>query len=73
VDDTLTQGAVPYGHTASYVEVSPGDADSAIAVAGSATALLSFTPTAVQGPLLHLLAYGGQGALKQVLTRRQRG
>jgi hypothetical protein len=66
VDDTLTQGAVPYGHTASYVEVSPGDADSAIAVAGSATALLSFTPTLSKDRYYTLLAYGGQGALKQV-------
>lgn len=67
VDDTLAQGAVAYGHSASYTEVAPGDADSTITVAGSATALLAFKPALSKDRHYTLLAYGGQGALKQVL------
>lgn len=67
VDDTLTQGAVAYGNTAGYADVSPGNAASAITVAGSATALLSFTPAMSKDRYYTLLAYGGQGALKQAL------
>jgi len=67
VDDTLTQGAVSYGNTASYTEVSPGNADSSLTVAGSATALLAFKPALSKDRHYTLLAYGGQGALKQVL------
>jgi hypothetical protein len=67
VDDTLAQGAVAYGHSASYTEVAPGNADSTITVAGSATALLAFKPALSKDRHYTLLAYGGQGALKQVL------
>ncbi|MBP6765927.1 MAG: DUF4397 domain-containing protein [Rubrivivax sp.] len=67
VEDTLTQGAVSYGNTASYVQVAPGEADSAIAVTGSATALLSFTPAMSKDRYYSLLAYGGQGTLKHLL------
>ncbi|MBL8350815.1 MAG: DUF4397 domain-containing protein [Burkholderiaceae bacterium] len=66
VDGQLRQGAVGYGATASYVEVDPNDAASTLTRPGSATALLSFTPALTKGQHYSVLAYGAQGALKQL-------
>lgn len=66
VDGQLRQGDVGYGQTASYVEVDPNKAASTLTRPGSATALLSFTPALTKGRHYTLLAYGAQGALKQL-------
>jgi len=68
VDDTLRQGNVGYGNTASYVEVDPGEADSKITRSGSTTALLSFTPGIERDKHYTVLAYGAEGALRQMLV-----
>jgi len=67
VEDQLRQGGVTYGTRADYVEVDPGEADSSITNSGSATALLSFTPAVSRDKSYTVLAYGAQGALRQVL------
>ena len=67
VDDQLRQGAVTYGQTASYAEVDPGKTASTLSRAGAGTALLSFTPSVSAKKYYTVLAYGPQGALKQVL------
>ena len=66
VDDQLRQGAVGYGGSASYVEADPGKA-STITRAGSATALLSFTPNTAARKYYTVLAYGPLGGLKQLV------
>ena len=68
VEDTLRQGSVGYGNTASYVEVDPGEADSKITRSGSTTALLSFTPGIERNKHYTVLAYGAEGALRQMLV-----
>lgn len=68
VEDTLRQGSVGYGNTASYVEVDPGEADSKITRSGSTTALLSFTPGIERDKHYTVLAYGAEGALRQMLV-----
>lgn len=68
VEDTLRQGEVAHGETASYVEVDPGEADSKITRSGSATALLSFTPGLDRNKHYTVLAYGAEGALRQMLV-----
>ncbi len=67
VEDQVRQGGVAYGAGAGYVEVDTGKADSAITRSGSATALLSFTPALARGKYYTLLAYGAEGALRQML------
>lgn len=67
VEDGLRQGAVGYGRTADYIDVAPAEADTAITVAGSATSLLAFTPLLEKDRYFTVLAYGGEGALKQLL------
>jgi len=68
VEDTLRQGSVGYGNSASYVEVDPGEADSKITRSGSTTALLSFTPGVERNKHYTVLAYGAEGALRQMLV-----
>jgi len=65
VDDQLRQGAVAYGGAEGYVEVDPGKAASTISSVGSATPLLSFTPSVSEKKYYTLLAYGAAGALRQ--------
>lgn len=65
VDDQLRQGAVAYGAAAAYVEVDPGKAASTVSSAGSATPLLSFTPSVSEKKHYTLLAFGAAGALRQ--------
>jgi hypothetical protein len=67
VHGTLRQGGVGYGGTDGYVEVDPGDADTTINSAGSATALLSFTPVLSKNRYYSILAWGTAGALSQLL------
>ncbi len=67
VDGQVRQGSVSYGNSATYVEVDPGKADSAVTLAGSSTALLSFTPSVSAKKHYTVLAFGAQGALKQLL------
>jgi len=66
VDDQVRQAGVAYGADVGYVEVDTGKADSAIARSGSATALLSFTPTVARGKYYTVLAHGAEGALRQM-------
>ena len=68
VEDALRQGSVAYGNTASYVEVDPSEADSKITRSGSTTALLSFTPGMERNKHYTVLAYGAEGALRQMLV-----
>jgi Domain of unknown function (DUF4397) len=68
VDGQQLQGQVNYGNTASYAAMEPGKADTTtITQPGSATALLSFTPSVSKDRYYTLLAYGNSGALKQLL------
>lgn len=67
VDGSLRQGAVAYGGSASYVEVEPDKSSSSITTAGSATALLSFTPAVSANKDYAVLAFGKAGALRQVV------
>lgn len=73
VDDQLRQSAVAYGETDGYVEVDPGKTASTLARAGAGTALLSFTPGLSAKKYYTVLAYGAQGALKQVLLDDNNG
>ena len=65
VQNTLSQGQVSYGASAAYVEVDPGKADTTLTNAGSATPLLSFTPSLSEKRHYTVLAYGAAGALQQ--------
>ena len=65
IDDQLRQGAVAYGAAAGYIEVDPGKAASSISSVGSATPLLSFTPSVAEKKYYTLLAFGAAGALRQ--------
>ncbi len=65
VDDRVAQGPVGYGESAAYIEVDPGKAASTISSAGSATPLLSFTPSVEKKKYYTVLAYGAAGALRQ--------
>ena len=68
VADTRRQSAVAYGATAAYVEVAPGDAsNTAISRAGSATSLLTLSPSLNKNSSYTLLAYGRAGVLKSLL------
>ena len=67
IDDQLRQGAVAYGAAEGYVEVDPGKAASTISSVGSATPLLSFTPSVSEKKFYTLLAFGAAGALRQQL------
>ena len=72
VDGTLLQGGVGYGAGAGYSAADPGKA-ATITQPGSATALLSFTPATNKDKYYTLLAYGGQGALAQLLLDDNQG
>ncbi len=67
VQGALRQGAVAYGASDSYVEVDPKEADTTITSASSPTALLSLTPALEKNKRYSVLAYGAQGALRQLL------
>lgn len=67
VDGAVRQGAVAYGGSAAYVEVDPGKAQTEITRAGSATPLLAFTPALSENRHFTLLAFGAEGALRQLL------
>jgi hypothetical protein len=67
VDDTRRFSTVAYGGSAEFVEVSPSNTVSSISSAGSATSLLSFTPSLAKDKAYSVLAYGAQGSLAQVL------
>lgn len=66
VDGRVRQGAVSYGGDAAYVEVDPGEAETEITRAGSSTPLLSFTPALSRNRHYTLLAFGAEGALRQL-------
>ncbi|MBL8341947.1 MAG: DUF4397 domain-containing protein [Rubrivivax sp.] len=68
VDGALRQGNVAPGETAAYAEVDPDKTPSAISAAGSPTALLSFTPSLTRNRHYTVLAFGGAGALRQLLV-----
>ena len=68
VDGSLRQGDVAYGQTASYAEVDPKKTSSTISATGSATALLSFTPSLSKDKHYTVLAYGRAGALRELLV-----
>jgi hypothetical protein len=67
VDGSLRQAAVAYAGSAGYVEIDPNKSNSSISTAGSATALLSFTPSVSRDKAYAVLAFGKGGALRQVL------
>jgi Domain of unknown function (DUF4397) len=67
VDSQLSQGGVAYGGSAGYVEVDPDDPATTVSSAGSATALLSFTPALSAKKYTSVLAYGAAGALRHVV------
>lgn len=67
VDGSVRQSSVAYAGTAGYVEVDPDKSSTTITTAGSATALLSFTPTVSKNNAYTLLAFGKGGALREVL------
>lgn len=67
VDDQLRQGGVNYGGSAGYVEIDPDDTRTSVSSVGSATALLSFTPSLSARKFYTVLAYGGAGALRHAL------
>ena len=66
VDNQVRQGGVAYGAGPDYVEIDTDKADSVIARSGSATALLSFTPPVARGKYYTVLAFGAEGALRQL-------
>jgi hypothetical protein len=72
IDDTLRQGPVGYGASAEYVEVDPAGAPT-LTRSGSATALLSFASSWSRNKHYTLLAYGAEGALKQLLLGDETG
>ena len=63
----LSQGGVAYGGSAGYVEVDPDNPSTTVTSAGSATALLSFTPALSAKKFYSVLAYGAAGALRHVV------
>lgn len=67
IDDERRFASVAYGQTASYVEVDPDRMDSTIRRPGSATALLSFTPSVSEDASYTVLAWGDNGELKSLL------
>ena len=73
VQDQVRQGGVVYGAAEGYIEIDPGKAASTISSAGSATPLLSFTPSLSEKKHYTLLAYGAAGALRQVLLDENTG
>lgn len=73
VDGVLRQGSVGYGQTASYAEVDPDKTSSTLSVPGSATALLSFTPSMSRNRHYTVLAFGAAGSLRQLLVDENLG
>ncbi|MCW5636370.1 MAG: DUF4397 domain-containing protein [Rubrivivax sp.] len=68
VEGSLRQGGVAYGGSAGYAEVDTEDNDTTIAATGSPTALLSFTPSLARNRHYSVLAFGGTGALRQLVV-----
>ena len=68
VEGTVRQGSVAYGDDSPYIDIAPDEADCTISNAGSPTALLTFTPTLSRDVHYALLAFGGTGALRQLLV-----
>lgn len=73
VDGQVRAAAVSYGNSASYAEVDPDKTASSISASGSATALLSFTPSLSKNRHYTVLAFGGAGALRQLLIDENLG
>lgn len=73
VDGTPRQGNVGYGQTAAYIEVEPSKTASTISASGSPTALLSFMPSLGRDKHYTVLAFGGTGALRQLLIDENLG
>jgi hypothetical protein len=67
VDGALRQGNVTYGGSAAYVDVDPDKALTTVSATGSPTALLTFTPGVAKDKHYTVLAFGGVGALRQLL------
>ena len=67
VDGSLRQSAVAYGGSAGYVEIEPDKASTTLTTSGSATSLLSFTPTVAKNQDYAVLAFGKAGALREVV------
>lgn len=67
VEGSLRQGSVAYGQSGSYVGIDPGNTSSTISATGSPTALLTFTPSLRKENHYTVLAFGGTGALRQLL------
>jgi hypothetical protein len=67
VDDRRLQSNVPYGGSASYVEVDPDETATKVTLPGSTTALVSTTPALNEGDRYTLVAYGAEGSLAAVL------
>ena len=66
LDNQVRLSQVAYGTSDGYIEVDPGKASSTISSTGSATPLLSFTPSVSEKKFYTLLAYGPAGALRQL-------
>lgn len=67
LNDELRQGQVGYGDNALYAEVDDGSPTLTIHSQGSATALLTAATSLSKGRYYTALAYGGAGALRQLL------
>jgi hypothetical protein len=66
VDGSVKQAGVPYGGTSTYAEVDPDRTTSLINATGSATALVSFTPTLARNSHYAALAFGRAGSLREL-------
>lgn len=67
VDDSLRQGRIAYGESAGYLQLDPGTQTLHLARSGSATPLVSQTPSLVRNRYTSLLAWGREGALRATL------
>ena len=67
LNDELRRGQVAYGENALYAEVDDGSPTLTIHNQNSATALLTASTTLSKGRYYSSLAFGGAGALRQVL------
>jgi hypothetical protein len=72
-EGTLRQGSVGYAGAVDYVGVEPDPGDLAIHAAGSPTALATLQPALAENKHYSLLAFGGVGALAQVLLDDNQG
>jgi hypothetical protein len=65
--DGRSRQTVGYGQTPNYVDVEPDETDTTISAPGSATALLSFTPSLRRDRFYSILTFGGVGTLRYVV------